>query len=187
MKTPAALGDSGRRQWLRVTSRTLGVAAWSGVGGLGGLGGLGGFSGWGGLGAAAGLGMLGPKAQAAVPTNTWQGALAAFAQGATLQAARVSLLIDAVVENGHTVPVTVSYSGPADGARVQALAVMTERNPAPEVVEFSLSAMALPRVHTRLRLATSQGVWAAARLTDGSCWVQRVDVLVTLAACVEEL
>ncbi len=155
-----------RRQWLRVTSRALGAAS---VGGLGGAG-------W-----------LSSVAQASTPTNAWQAALAAWARGAPLQTGRVNLQIDAVVENGHTVPVTLSYAGPPEGARVQTLALMTERNPAPEVAEFALSTLALPRVHTRLRLATSQGVWAAARLSDGSCWAQRVEVLVTLAACVEEL
>ena len=38
---------------------------------------------------------------------------------------------------------------------------------------------------TRIRLATSQPVVAAARLADGSVWARRVDVLVPLAACVE--
>lgn len=160
---------STRREWLRVTSRVLGTSPLWSVGALGALGA------W-----ASG-------AAAASAVNSWQAALSTFAQGAPVQSGRVSLIIDAVVENGHTVPVTLSYAGPAPGPRVQALALLTERNPAPEVVEFGLSPLALPRVQTRLRLATSQGVWAAARLADGSCWAQRVEVLVTLAACVEEL
>ena len=40
-------------------------------------------------------------------------------------------------------------------------------------------------VATRIRLATSQTIVALAQLTDGSVWQQRVDVVVTLAACVE--
>jgi sulfur-oxidizing protein SoxY len=40
-------------------------------------------------------------------------------------------------------------------------------------------------VSTRIRLATSQQLVAVARLADGSCWAQRVDVVVTLAACIE--
>ena len=44
----------------------------------------------------------------------------------------------------------------------------------------------LPRVSTRMRLATSQGITAVALLSDGSGWIDRVEVLVTLAACIEE-
>jgi len=40
-------------------------------------------------------------------------------------------------------------------------------------------------VSTRIRLATSQQLVAVARLSDGTFWSQGVDVLVTLAACLE--
>jgi sulfur-oxidizing protein SoxY len=36
-----------------------------------------------------------------------------------------------------------------------------------------------------MRLATSQTVIAIARLRDGTCWRDSVDLLVTLAACIE--
>jgi sulfur-oxidizing protein SoxY len=54
------------------------------------------------------------------------------------------------------------------------------------VVRFTLtprSGKAL--VSTRIRLATSQQLVAVARLSDGSYWSHSVDVLVTLAACLE--
>ena len=38
---------------------------------------------------------------------------------------------------------------------------------------------------TRMRLATSQTIVAMAQMGDGSVWQRRVDVVVTLAACVE--
>ena len=41
------------------------------------------------------------------------------------------------------------------------------------------------RVATRMRLATSQRVAALARLSDGSVWMDAVDVGVALAACLE--
>ena len=40
-------------------------------------------------------------------------------------------------------------------------------------------------VSTRIRLATSQQLVAVARLSDGSYWTHTVDVVVTLAACIE--
>jgi sulfur-oxidizing protein SoxY len=69
---------------------------------------------------------------------------------------------------------------------VLAMALFAGRNPQPDVAIFTLSGTpSVARVSTRIRLATSQPVVAAARLADGSVWTRRVDVLVTLAACVE--
>jgi sulfur-oxidizing protein SoxY len=36
-----------------------------------------------------------------------------------------------------------------------------------------------------MRLATSQTVLAVAQMNDGSCWQAALEVIVTLAACVE--
>ena len=43
------------------------------------------------------------------------------------------------------------------------------------------------RVSTRIRLASSQTVVAIARLSDDLFWSNSVDVMVTLAACLEDL
>jgi sulfur-oxidizing protein SoxY len=43
-----------------------------------------------------------------------------------------------------------------------------------------------PAVSTRIRLATTQKLVAVAQLSDGSYWSHTVDVIVTLAACIEE-
>jgi sulfur-oxidizing protein SoxY len=40
-------------------------------------------------------------------------------------------------------------------------------------------------VSTRIRMATSQKLVAVARMSDGSCWIHSVDVVVALAACIE--
>jgi sulfur-oxidizing protein SoxY len=99
----------------------------------------------------------------------------------------VQIEIAALVENGNTVPVTLRMASPMTAAdHVQRLALFTERNPEPGVAVFHLG----PRngraeVATRMRLATSQTVVAAALASDGTCWTTSVDVLVTLAACVE--
>ena len=114
-------------------------------------------------------------------------ALARFAGGAPLREGRVQIELPELVENGNAVPVTVSVPGPhAPGQTVVALALFAGRNPQPDVAVFSLPGLpGVARVSTRIRLATSQPVVAAARLADGSVWTRRVDVLVTLAACIE--
>ena len=117
--------------------------------------------------------------------ESMQTAIAAFAGGAQVRDGRVRLDLSPLVENGNTVPVTVSVPG-ADGTTVRRLAIFTERNPQPEVAVFTLGALAgRAQVATRMRLATSQTVVALAQLADGSVWQHRVDVVVTLAACVE--
>jgi sulfur-oxidizing protein SoxY len=121
---------------------------------------------------------------AATPASM-QEAIRSFTSGAALREGRVQLDIAPLVENGNTVPVTISVdaTGPS---RVQRIGLFTERNPLPEVALFELGALvARPVVSTRMRLATSQRIVAIARLADGSCWSRQVDVVVTLAACIE--
>lgn len=110
-------------------------------------------------------------------------AMRAFAPGVVPREGRVTLDIAPLVENGNAVPVTISVDAPV---RVQRIGLYTERNPLPDVVQFELGPrVARPVVGTRIRLATSQQIVALALLTDGSCWMSKVDVVVTLAACIE--
>lgn len=127
--------------------------------------------------------LVGPPALAT--PAVLQAAIAAFAAGAPVRDGRVRLEISPLVENGNTVPVTVSVPG-AEAASVRRLALFTESNPQPEVAVFTFGALAgVAQVATRMRLATSQTVVALAQMADGSVWQQRVGVVVTLAACVE--
>jgi sulfur-oxidizing protein SoxY len=110
-----------------------------------------------------------------------------FAGGAPVREGRVEFEIAPLVENGNTVPVTVRVQSPMSEAdHVKAIAIFNESNPQRDVANFFLG----PRsgratVSTRIRLATSQQLVAVAKMSDGSCWTKTVDVLVTLAACVE--
>lgn len=116
------------------------------------------------------------------------GAIAAFTGGAVATPGRVRLGIETLIDNGNTVPVTVSVESPmSETDHVSAIAIFNERNPERDVARFSLN----PRcgrasVATRIRLATSQKLVAIARLSDGSHWSHTVEVIVTLAACIEE-
>jgi len=66
------------------------------------------------------------------------------------------------------------------------VAVFNERNPERDVVRFSFGPRASQvRASTRIRLATSQKLVAVARLADGTFRSDTVDVVVTLAACIE--
>ena len=125
-------------------------------------------------------------AQQATPAAV-RAALDSFTGGRPVRDGRVTLAIDAVVENGNTVPVSVSVQSPMSAAdHVQRIGLFTELNPQPEVVVFHLGpANGRAQVSTRMRMASSQVVTALALMNDGSVWRHRVEVVVALAACLE--
>lgn len=131
-------------------------------------------------------GLLAVCWQAAHATpDAMQASILALTRGAALRTGRVQIDISPLVENGNAVPVSLSVAGAAPG-QVLRLALFTERNPQPEVAVFQLGSLAArAQVSTRIRLATSQTLVALAEMADGSFWQQRVEVVVTLAACVE--
>ncbi|MBR0844749.1 SoxY-related AACIE arm protein [Bradyrhizobium liaoningense] len=108
---------------------------------------------------------------------------------AQLRTGRVKLDIPPLVENGNTVPMMVSVASPmtADDY-VKSIHVFNEKNPQPNVGNFHLGpASGRAQVSTRIRLADSQKVVAIARLSDDTFWQVAADVVVTLAACTEEM
>jgi len=102
---------------------------------------------------------------------------------------KVKLDVPPLVENGNTVPMTVSVASPmAPEDHVKSIHVFNEKNPQPNIGNFYLSPQAgRAQVATRIRLADTQKVVAIAKLSDGSFWSASVDVVVTLAACTDEV
>ncbi|GMO31027.1 SoxY-related AACIE arm protein [Bradyrhizobium sp. TM233] len=108
---------------------------------------------------------------------------------APIRTGRVKLDIPPLVENGNTVPMTVSVASPmtADD-HVKSIHVFNEKNPQPNIGNFYLNpSSGRAQVSTRIRLADTQKVVAIARLSDDTFWQVAVDVVVTLAACTEEM
>jgi len=107
---------------------------------------------------------------------------------APVRPGKVKLDLPPIVENGNTVALTVTVDSPMTPSdHVKAIYLFNEKNPQPNIANFYLG----PRsgkaaVSTRIRLADSQKVMAIAELNDGSFWSESVDLIVTLAACVEE-
>lgn len=135
-------------------------------------------------GVVAGVGMVHIRS---VQAAELAAAVAAFTAGAPMREGRVTLDIAQLVDNGNAVPVTVSVASPMTPAdHVVALALFNERNPQRDVFTTRLGPRSgRARVSSRIRLATSQKLVAVARMNDGSCWTKTVDVIVTLAACIE--
>jgi sulfur-oxidizing protein SoxY len=116
-----------------------------------------------------------------------QAAIRGWTGGATVQAGRVKLEVAPLVDNGNVVPVTITVDSPMSASdHVAAIALFNEKNPQRDMVRATLGPRAgRARVSTRVRLHTSQQLVALARMSNGSVWSHTVDVVVTLAACIE--
>ena len=127
-----------------------------------------------------------PVAAVSAP-DTLQQVILRWAAGQPVTEGRVVLEVQPLVENGNAVPISVRVDSPMSAAnRVQELIVFNERNPLRDVVHATFGpASGRAQLDTRIRLATSQRLVALARFSDGSQWSAQVDVVVTLAACIE--
>jgi sulfur-oxidizing protein SoxY len=107
---------------------------------------------------------------------------------APVREGKVTLELPPLVENGNAVPMTVTVESPMTAAdHVKRIQVFDEKNPEPVIVTFHLGPRAgKAKISTRVRLADSQTVVAIAEMSDGSFWSASADMIVTLAACVEE-
>jgi sulfur-oxidizing protein SoxY len=109
--------------------------------------------------------------------------------GAPLREGKVTLDIPPLVENGNAVPLTVKVDSPmTTDDHVKAIHVFNEKNPQPHVFNAWLSpANGQARVATRIKLADSQKVVAVAETSKGEFWSAHTDVIVTIAACIEDV
>lgn len=135
----------------------------------------------------AGLGFWALLSPATAATDELAAAVSAYAGGAPVRAGKVKLDIATLVDNGNVIPLVVTVDSAMTGSdHVVGIAIFNQKNPLRDVAKFTLG----PRygkasVGTRIRLATSQKLVAVAQLSDGSYWSHTVNVIVTLAACIE--
>jgi sulfur-oxidizing protein SoxY len=141
-------------------------------------------------GAAAGIGLASVIAvePAGATPATMQEAIGKVVGSARVNPGRVKLELPPLVENGNTVPLTVKVESPMTAVdHVKALHLFNEKNPQPDVASFRFGPRAgRASVSTRIRLADTQTVVAVCELSDGSFWSASVNVVVTLAACLED-
>jgi sulfur-oxidizing protein SoxY len=137
--------------------------------------------------AAAGFGFTSLAPSVAATPAAMEEAIRSLVGEATINRGKVKLELPPIVENGNTVPLTVSVESPmTETDHVASIHIFNEKNPQPYVVAFHLGPRAgKAAVSARIRLTDSQRVVAIARLGDGSFWSDSADVIVTLAACAE--
>lgn len=102
-----------------------------------------------------------------------------------LRQGRIALDIPALVENGNSVPLTVTVESPMTAAdHVAEIHIFSPENPLPDISRFVLG----PRcgkagIKTTIRLATTQILHVVAVMSDGSRYLATAEIEVTTAAC----
>ncbi|HEX9525630.1 MAG TPA: SoxY-related AACIE arm protein [Reyranella sp.] len=130
-----------------------------------------------------------PLASARATPEAMAAAIKEVVGGATIREGRVKLDLPPLVENGNVVPLTVSVESPMTPAdHVKAVHVFNEKNPQPHVFSARLGPYnGKAVIATRIKLADSQKIVAIAETSSGAFWSASADVIVTLAACIEDV
>jgi sulfur-oxidizing protein SoxY len=130
-----------------------------------------------------------PLASAHATPETMAAAIKEVVGDNAVREGRVTLDLPPLIENGNAVPLTVSVESPmSDADHVKAIHVFNEKNPQPHVFDARLG----PRngkaaIATRIKLGDSQKIVAIAETSKGEFFSASADVIVTLAACLEDL
>ena len=141
------------------------------------------------LAAGAGLASIVAVEPARATPEALQGAIAEIIGEAPLRQGRVTLDLPSLVENGNAVPLTVSVESPMTEAdHVKAIHVFNEKNPQPHVFDARLGPRnGKAQIATRIKLGDSQKIVAIAETSSGEFFSASADVIVTLAACIEDV
>jgi len=139
------------------------------------------------LAGAAGVGLSLVPAPASATPASMRAAIRKVVGEAPLKKGKMKIDLPPLIENGNAVPLVLSCDSPMTAEdHVKAMHVFTEKNPQPNVISIQLGPRAgRASVSTRIRLADSQKVVAIAQMSDGSFWSEEIEVVVTLAACLE--
>ena len=98
---------------------------------------------------------------------------------------KITMELPQIAENGRTVPVAFEVTSPmTDSDYVKAVHLFADKNPRPDVATFRFTpASGKARVATRMRLARTQNVVAVAEMSDGTVYMAKSAVKVTIGGC----
>ena len=136
--------------------------------------------------AAAAFAVTGFRAAPALASaEATEKAIMEFTGGKTPESGKISLNTPEIAENGNTVPVTVEVESAMEGDDlVESVLVLADGNPSPGVATFHFTALSgAALATTRIRLAKTQDVVAVAKMKDGSVYMDRKQVKVTIGGC----
>lgn len=106
-----------------------------------------------------------------------------------LQPGRIEVDLPVIAETGLSVPITFSVESPMTEAdHVERIMAFVPGNPEYVAADYLLTpACGIAEVSSRIRIARTQTILAAAKMSDGSLWGSQVSITVTRGACVDEI
>ncbi len=98
---------------------------------------------------------------------------------------RITLELPQIAENGNTVPMGFEVESPmTDADYVKSVHIFADKNPSPDVASFYFSpASGRAKANTRMRMIKTQNVVAVAQMSDGSVFMAKSPVKVTIGGC----
>ena len=98
---------------------------------------------------------------------------------------RITLELPQIAENGNTVPIGFEVDSPMSNSDyVKSVHVFADKNPSPNVASFHFSpASGKAKANTRMRMIKTQNVVAVAQMSDGSVFMAKAPVKVTIGGC----
>jgi len=111
--------------------------------------------------------------------------IADFTGGKEASMGKVALKAPEIAENGNTVPVSFVVDSPMSADdHVVAVMLVAVGNPGPAVATFNFSPLnGKAAASTRIRLAKTQEVMAVAKMSNGSIFMDKKTVKVTIGGC----
>lgn len=98
---------------------------------------------------------------------------------------RIKLDVPQIAENGLVVPINVEVESPmSDKDYVKSVHIWADGNPSPGVVSYSFTpACGKASASSRMRLAQTQNIVCVAEMADGSLFLAKSEVKVTIGGC----
>lgn len=125
-----------------------------------------------------------PQAAHATPASA-DAAIKELIGSAETMAGKITVDLPQIAENGNTVPIGFEVESPmTDGDYVKVVHVFADENPAPFVASFHFTtASGKAKIATRMRLIKTQNVIVVAQMNDGSVYMAKTLVKVTIGGC----
>lgn len=100
-------------------------------------------------------------------------------------AGKIKLDVPQIAENGLVVPINVEIESPmSEKDYVKAVHVWADGNPSPGIVSYAFTpACGKASASTRMRLAQTQNIVCVAEMADGSLFMAKSEVKVTIGGC----
>ncbi len=138
-----------------------------------------------GVGAGAATLLVLPALPAQAAADAVKDAIMEFTGGKEPAEGKVEVRAPEIAENGNTVPIEIMVeSDMTDDSYVSDVLILADGNPSPGVATMHftpLSGAAFGKV--RIRLAKTQAVIAVAKMNDGSVYMAKKTVKVTIGGC----